>query len=581
MIKQLLHALYSPQPQSPFGHALSLKRRPRLTALLPHTLRMPTRAQVKTFLHQNGRLVTLCCILLAAFLGLGLRIATFASNKAKSATPYNINTHPTPQIPAFYDRDGHLLAGSVPTFSLYADATALVDTPDHVATQLGQLFPKLSRAKLENRLATNKKFIWIKRHITPQQKRAFLKKGIPGVFIQRDQKRFYPQGRLFSHVVGLRDIDGMPLSGLEKGLKRRSGQNRPRPVVTSLSLKLQHIMHDELDKAMDYWGAQAANGLLLDAKTGEILSMVSLPDFNPNAPHKAPAKTLFNRNISGAYEMGSVLKLHNVAMALEAGVTSLESRYETAKPIRLGRFAITDFRGSQKSLTFREAFLRSSNIVNAKVAIQAGADTQKGFFRKMGFFDPVRLQLAEISRPLVPKRWTESTLVVTSYGYSLSLGYLHLAQSVASIVTGFTPPLTLEKRETAPIKKASIRPQTVRAMNMLLRQAVREGHAKKAAVPGYIVGAKTGTANILENNRYQNGQNRTTCIATFAGPENHKSATGKSKSANGAPPRYVLVVSLERPEARPETFGFTTAGWNAAPTTAKILKRMAPFLRPF
>jgi cell division protein FtsI (penicillin-binding protein 3) len=460
--------------------------------------------------------------------------------------------------PLFFDRSGTLIAGNITTYSVYANAKLMPHKAKAVRA-LVRCFPDLDKKTLERRFESQKGFVWIKRHITPKQRQALLSLGLPGVFLQKDIKRVYPQKNLFSHVLGMTDVDGRGVCGLEKAYAKRKGAVR-----TSLDSRMQHVVRSELLKSIQEFQAVAGNAVLLDAQSGEILAMVSLPDFDPNNPNDVNRAELFNRNAMGVYEFGSVFKVHNVAMALEQGTAHLGSVYDASMPLRTGRFSIQDFRGRGGQLTLQEAFLRSSNIANAKIALDAGITRQKNFFKKVGLFDRISLALPEMATPLVPRTWRQSTLMTASYGYGVSITPLHLARSIATIVTGFNVPLTLEQRQSQALQRQSVlRPQTVRNIRYLLKQAVFKGHAKKAHVPGYSIGAKTGTSNLLSpNGTYRKGENLVSCVGAF--PIHN--------------PRYVLLVSLEHPKPSAKTYGFATAGWIAAPAFRNIFTRLMPLL---
>lgn len=461
--------------------------------------------------------------------------------------------------PIFTDRHGRLLAGNARTYSVYAH-TKSIKNPRHTVASLCKLFPDLKKTVIEKNLTKNGGFVWIKRHITPRQRRAFLKAGLRGCFLQKEVRRVYPHKNLFCHAIGMTDIDGHGLSGLSYGLDKKITH-----VTTSLDLSLQHIAYCELKKYIDHFNAKAGNVLLVHIPTGEIRAMVSLPDFNPYHPHKTPAHHLFNRNLSGVYEFGSVMKIHNVAMGLEQGVTSLNQSFDTTHPLRLGHFRVSDFRGKGGYVTLHDAFVRSSNIVNARVAMAAGVNLQKAFFKKIGLFERIMLEAPETASPLLPKTWSETTLATLSYGYGMALTPLHLAQSVATLSTGFFRPLTLYKRNKPAPAKRMISKRTASIICNLLQKCASQGNARKASVSGYDVGSKTGTANLLHAGTYQKRNNRVTCVSIFP--------TQK--------PQYVLLATLDSPQPCAETFGFATAGWIAAPLAGALVKRLAPLLKKY
>ena len=461
------------------------------------------------------------------------------------------------------DRNGEILATSITTSSLYANAQAILD-PVEAARKLMQVMPDFDEQELVKRLTSGKRFIWIARHLTPNQKAQIIRLGIPGLDFMRDQRRVYLYGSLIAHVIGFVDVDGNGLAGLEKGLDERLRQE-DGAVQLALDLRLQHILHDELQQGIEEFSAIGGNGIIMDVRTGEILAMVSLPDFDPNRPDTLNKDHLFNRNTLGVYEMGSILKVVNTALALDSGIATLSSRFDATQPLKVGRFTITDFHPKNSWLDVREIFIYSSNIGSARMALKAGAERQRAFMEKLGFLSPLSLELPELGSPLYPTHWREANVITMSYGYSLSLSPLHLASAIAGIVNdGLRVPPTLLKREE-PIKniKRVIAPDTSAKMRELMHFVVEEGTGKKGAVAGIYVGGKTGTSNYRKSvgRGYQKKDVRASFVGFF--PEK---------------PAYVVFITLECPKASKKTYGFNTAGWNAAPTGGRVIRRMAPLI---
>ncbi|MGL4824675.1 MAG: peptidoglycan D,D-transpeptidase FtsI family protein [Alphaproteobacteria bacterium] len=464
----------------------------------------------------------------------------------------------------FVDRKGQLLATSLKTFSLYADPKVILNISE-ATSQIRKLFPHLNAESLKQKLASPKRFVWIARHLTPGLYQKVLHLGVPGLYVIKDQKRVYPHGSLFSHVLGLTSVDHHGLSGLEKGMQPLL-QQQDAPVRLSVDVRLQHVMWEEIQAAIDAFQAKGGNGVLVKVKTGEVLAMVSLPDFDLNKPSQANVDAFFNRNTTGVYEFGSILKIHNTAMVLENGIANLNSHYDASCPLPVGRFLVTDFKGKNRPLSVLEAFIFSSNIANAKMALHAGAQAQRAFFKKLGFFEPVKIELPETGAPLVPsmQMWREPTVITASYGYGISVTSLHIAQSIAAILDGHKRPLTFSL-VTDPCNVPAeqvVSEKTALAMRHLLRLAVLEGQAKKAAVEGYAVGGKTGTANLKEKGRYRQKNNLTSFVGAFPIDD----------------PEYILLVTLDRPQPNSSTYGYATAGWIAAPLGAKIIERCVSLL---
>ena len=276
------------------------------------------------------------------------------------------------------------LATTVATGSLYAN-TQVIENPSLVAQKLHRIL-SLDSKKLLKLLSSNRRFIWIERHLTPKQQTAIIQLGIPGLDIMRDERRIYPHGEMTSHIVGMVDIDNQGISGIEKSL---DGQicTSTEDIRLSIDLNLQNILFQELQKGMEEFRARAVNGLIMDIKTGEILSMISLPSFNPNIPRDVNYKNLFDRNVSGVYELGSILKIINTALFLETTKSSLQKTYDATKPLKVGRFRVTDYHGKYRWMTISDIFRYSSNIGSGLMALEAGIDAQKSFLKKIGLMN--------------------------------------------------------------------------------------------------------------------------------------------------------------------------------------------------
>lgn len=456
------------------------------------------------------------------------------------------------------DRNGVVLATSVKTFSVYACPRRLENIQD-AAVSLGNLF-RIPVKELLTLFRSKRKFVWIARHVTPDERLRVRALGLKGVDLLEDYRRVYPHGHLFSHALGLTDIDQVGTCGLEKAF-HHSLYHKTKPIAVALDIRLQHILYHELHHLISSYRAEGGNAILVNVRNGEILAMVSLPDFAPHEAYDVRSKAFFNRNVNGVYEFGSMLKIHNIASALECSATRLHTRYDISEPLRVGRFKVTDFQRKLNNVTTEEAFLYSSNIANAKIAMDMGSDRQIEFFQKMGFSYPVHTELKEEARPLFPKKWGKAQNITAAYGYGFAITPLHLVRSVGAIVTGILRKLTFCKtgvRETP--GKVVVSRQTSLAMRRLLELATIQGQAKKAAVEGYAIGAKTGTANMRsQGKRYKQKENLTSCVAVFPVHD----------------PHYVLLISVEKPQASAATAGFATAGWIVAPAVSSVIRQSA------
>ncbi len=470
-----------------------------------------------------------------------------------------------------YDRNGNVLATHLITASVYAEPKTVINAKD-AAQKLASLFPEVGFKTLKARLSSEKGFIWLARHISPKMQKAVNELGLPGVYLRKDYKRVYPYGSLLSHVLGYCGLENTGLAGVEKFFDTSLAEGK-NPLRLSLDVRIQHIVKDVLVNAISEFKAQGANAMVMDLKTGQILAMVSAPDFNPHQVGLANQQALFNRNTLGVYEPGSTWKILNTAIAIETGTATPRSAYDASAPIKIGRFKITDFRGKNRVLNLTEAFVYSSNIAAIKVAQQFGIQNQKAYFKKFGVLEPIRLELPEIGSPLTPREWREPTLMTASYGYGISVTPLQILTVVASIINDgikVKPTLLNENDDTnKPDALGSQPPQrivgekTSRIVREMMRMTSLYGGSRKADSDGYEVFAKTGTAYQSRGKSGYNGKERTTtCVGAFPFHD----------------PQVAVIVMLDAPQATKETYNYATAGWNAAPTLGKLINRIAPML---
>ncbi len=462
------------------------------------------------------------------------------------------------------DRNGVLLATSLSTVALSANPRH-IDDPDEVVSQLLRIMPELNAEKLRRDLSSDRRFVYVKRQLTPRQQYAVNQLGIPGLEFHRDETRVYPHGRLLSHVLGYNDIDNRGLAGLEKTFNDRLRMDG-RPMRLSMDVRVQYILRDELAQAMARFDAKGAAGVVLDVQTGEVAAMVSLPDFDANHHAAAADENKFNRATLGVYELGSTFKIFTTAQALDAGIVDMNGGYDASKPLRVSRFTIRDYHAKNRWLSVPEIFMYSSNIGAAKMAMDIGGPAQKAFLADLGFLDPAAVELPEVGRPIVPEPWRPINTMTISFGHGLSISPLHLAAGVGAMVNGgrvFAPTLVKMPAEVQRHGKQVISERTSAQIRNLLRLVVAEGTGRKANAPGYLVGGKTGTAEkIGARGRYE----RKALISSFVG------AFPMTR------PRYVVYAVLDEPQGNKDTHGYATGGWVAAPVVKRVVERMAPIL---
>ena len=512
------------------------------------------------FLAITGRLVMLATLPNEQ---VGLRRAT--SNAISAARPDIV------------DRNGDVLATDIRTVSVFAEPRKILDK-DEATELLTAVLPDLDAKDLRDKLGTKKGFVWVKREITPRQQAEVHRLGIPGVGFVPENKRVYPNGTAAAHVLGFANVDNVGIAGIEKyidsqGLQDLNGAGLAtdasdlKPMTLSIDLRVQHALRDELTKGMEKFKAIAAAGAIMDVNTGEMIALVSLPDFDPGNPVDALEKDRINRMNVGVYEMGSTFKALTIAMALDSGKANINSSYSTAGGMmRFGRQVIKEYHGTGRTLTVPEVFLHSSNMGSIKMALSVGVEGHKAFLRKMMQLDRMTTELPESAAPIVPGRWGEINTATIAFGHGLAVAPIQAMAAVAALVNGgtlITP--TFLKRSEEDAKKTGVRvikPETSEAMRYIMRLNGEKGSARKADIAGYFVGGKTGTAEKVINGRYAKNRNFTTFTAI----------------APSDKPRYLFLAIYDEPKGYAESGGYSTAAWNAGITTGKVIERTAPIL---
>lgn len=475
----------------------------------------------------------------------------------------------TPPRADILDRTGRPLAGTIMAYGLSVRPFDLVGDKNKLAHQIAAITGQ-TPAFVYAQLTHKGSFRYIKRRILPSEAKAINALGEPGLQLEREPDRLYPNQKLAAHILGHVDIDGRGGSGLERALDERLSRPdlRGTPLMLSIDARVQQAMEYELARAMAKHSAIGGAGLVMDAQTGELLAMTSLPEMDPNDAGRGTQEAMFNRATLGVYELGSTFKAFTTAMALDTKVvTSMAQGYDATHPIAIGRFHIKDDHPKKRWLSVPEIFIYSSNIGTAKMAQQIGAARQREYMRRLGFLDPVDIELKERGRTLYPpvSNWGEIATMTVGYGHGIAVTPLHLATAYAALVNGgIWRPATLLKRDPDQVPKGRrvFSEDASRQMRGLLRLVVLDGTGKQAEAPGYRVGGKTGTAEKPEGGRY----NRSALVTTFAAafPMDN--------------PRYVVIAMLDEPKGTKDTFGFATAGWTVAPVVSHVVQRIGPIL---
>lgn len=460
------------------------------------------------------------------------------------------------------DRNGVLLATTIKSTSLYADPKLIVD-PKNAAAELVKIFPDLKREKLEADLTfSGKRFVWLVRHITPEQQEAVLYIGDPGLAFQEEGKRIYPQGALTAHLVGTTSIDGLGQSGLERSLEEKL-KSGGQVVQTALDVRIQHAVRRELINAIEDFDAKAGVGMVMDIHTGEIIAGVSYPDFDPNFYNESDKDAQFNRMTLGVYELGSIFKVFSTAAYLEIKDNGFEHTFDASEPMKRGRFTIRDYHAENRIMTVPEVFMHSSNIGAAMMGERVGSTALKAYYKKLGLLEAAPIEIKELGKPMVPNPWRDITTVTASYGHGIAVSPLHMVRAVAALVgDGMlrTPTLLKDDKRINKIQERVASEETVERIRQLMRLTVTQGTGAKAEVAGYRVGGKTGTAEQPGTRGY----NRNHLISSFVG------------MFPADDPQYVILVTVDSPKGQKKSHGYATAGWVAAPAVSRIISSFAP-----
>jgi cell division protein FtsI (penicillin-binding protein 3) len=468
------------------------------------------------------------------------------------------------------DRDGQPLARTIDAWTIAVHPTKVIGDKLALAQRLAQLMPEHSAEQYFNLLRSNKPFFYLRRRASPDLVEAVNAIGEPGLAIEREPDRLYPQTTLAAHVLGFTGIDGHGGAGVERAFDSYllDPNKRGKPLVLSISSRIQQALEAELGDAMQHFSAIGAAGVIMDVHTGEVLAMTSLPAFNPNAPGQGTPDQMFNRATLGVFELGSTFKPFTLAMALDSGVVTGPGQMLNC-PDALPAYGhiVHDTHPFGRPCSVAEAMMESSNIAMGQIADHLGKTRQQAWLKKMGFLDKVEIELKERGRALNPgARWGPFETMTIGFGQGIAVAPLQLAMGYATLFDGgiYHPPTILKIGPDHPLApgRRVFTADTSYRMRALLRLVVMKGTGKKADAPGYRIGGKTGTAQKLINGHYSQTINITSFAGVFPMDD----------------PRYVIVVMLDEPKATPETYGFTTAGWNVAPVVSRTVSRIAPML---
>lgn len=545
--------------------------------LIPRAGRpQPAPSPAEGVLRHPLRSASMILVVLMAFSAIGAQLVRLAArHEAMSEISISAPIATGVARPDLVDRRGRLLASDVEMPSLYADPALIVDR-DETVEKLRKVFPDLDDRALRQTLGDReRRFEWIRRGLAPGVAQRVHNLGLPGLAFREELRRAYPAGRLAGHVLGGVNVDNRAVGGIEQYLDANglvdpvygAEPSTRAPIALSLDVSVQHALEQELADAVTTYRARGAGGVVLDIETGEVIASASLPRIDPAHPQASPRPEDIDRMSGGTYELGSIFKIMTIAMALEQGGVTPDSLVDVSKPLKVGRFEIKDHHGSASKLSVRDIFIKSSNLGSGTLALQAGGERQRAFLASLGLTDRAHTEAGAIAAPLLPKTWGDIETITIGFGHGLAVAPLQFAAAAAAIVNGgdYIAPTFLKRPAGAQIERRRVVSQaTSAALREMMRANVEGpgGTGRRAAVDGYGVGGKTGTAEIAVRGRYDHNAVIASFLAAFPIDK----------------PRYLTLVMVFRPSRTKASSGEITASHTAAPVTRKVISRIAPLL---
>ena len=520
-----------------------------------------------------GWIIGILAIVFALIGGRLVQLATVTTDSAIEGQARDVITASRPPI---LDRNGLELAVDIRVPSLFAEPRRIIDVQEAV-DKLRTVLPELDEDWLTKRLSGDKGFVWVKRELSPALEEKIMRLGIPGLDFLQESKRFYPGASEASHILGAVNIDNQGIAGIEGYMDgedlallqsvRPARDEELTPVNLSIDLRVQHVMREELVEALTRYQAIAAAGVMIDVRTGEVIALSSLPDFDPNDPESALVDGRMNRITAGKFELGSTFKSVTLAAALDSGKVSITDRFDARFGVTFGRFTIDDFHGEHRILTVPEVYQYSSNIGTIRIMQALGKDQFRDFLTRIGFDKPLVTELPERTPPAVPAKFSEIVAATASFGHGLSVTPMHMAAAMAAFVNdgNWVPPTFFHRtqEEARALYQPVIKPETSRLMRYLMRlnALVGSGNRPNRIADGYRFGGKTGTAEKVVDGRCS--PNQTLDLFASAFPLDD--------------PRYAIVVLVDEPKTEEGQLGHTAA-YNAGDVTGRIIQRVAPLL---
>ena len=514
------------------------------------------KAVAKNRLFLAGALAASCFILI------GGQVVTLSTD-VKTRTYYGADNQKAAERGRILDRNGRVLATSLPAFMLYVDPAEIMN-PYEATAKLEDILPHLTEEEIFSRITRKGRFVELSWRVSPATYARALERGVVGVYGRKRITRFYPKRHEAAHVIGLVNKDNQGLVGIEAGMN--NALSNGEDIHLSLDIAVQAILREEIQHQIDAFEAVGGAGVVLDVKTGELIALVSLPEYDNNHYADTTPDQRFNRATKGTYEMGSTFKILNTAMALESGQFNINDKIDVVSPLSVGRFPIRDFHAEKKPLNVAEVMVVSSNKGSARIADVLGAETQKHYLDQLGLLSRLDLEIPEVASPQVPQVWRRSTLMTVSYGHGISVTPTHLAAAVATTLGDGNKvvPSLIKGGKVKDFEEEVFSAETIRNVRAIIRNVVthKRGTGKKANAQGYVVGGKTGTSEKNKVGGYHKDLNIASFVAGFPAHD----------------PRFVVVVMVDEPKPQKFSYGYATGGWVAAPAVSAFISRAAVLL---
>ena len=462
-----------------------------------------------------------------------------------------------------YDREGRILATTLPAFELYADPRTIMN-PYEATVQLSDLLPNLTEEQIFGQLTRNTRYAELSWRVSPATYAKALERGIVGVYGRERDTRFYPQKYEAAHLIGTVNKDNNGLTGIESGMNKALAKGED--VHLSIDVAVQAILREEIETQISKFQAIGGAGIVMNVKTGEIIAMASLPQYNANYYSRADKDAQFNRATKGVYELGSTFKILNTAMALDSGVFDADDMVDVVSPLRVAGRTINDYKKEKQPLNVAEVMVVSSNKGSARIADKLGADIQQKYLSSLGLLNRLSLEIPEVATPIIPAPWQRVSTMTVSYGHGISVTLAHLAAAVSTTIGDGTRvhPSLVKGGVKKDYEERVFSHETVRQVRAIMRRVVthKRGTGKFANIEGYVVGGKTGTSEKIVDGRYVKKLNIASFLAAFPAHD----------------PQYVVVAMVDEPKGQKFSHYYATGGWVAAPAVGAFISRAAPLL---